>query len=216
MLHILTVADRGLVGHARAFSSRKDAEKGLVTYLRKNEGYRGADDMDRVRRWLEEHDERLSVEIIEQKDHPGAEDCAALRRIYDLLYLDMDKGREFYNQEKQWTPDTISAVADIVRTVFPEPPAQSEESKEQELMPEDRARFVQRIEKVSPYEEGLDAEGNMVSPSEFITDLLTDIRHYCDARNVDFAGCDRSAYRHYAAERHVGNRQGRTIEKNRR
>ena len=71
-----------------------------------------------------------------------------------------------------------------------------------ELTPADRAKFVQRIEQVSPYDEGLDAEGNMACPSDFITDLLTDIRHYCDARGVDFAASDRAAYSHYSNERH--------------
>ena len=116
-------------------------------------------------------------------------------------YLDLNKDGEFYNEEKAWDADTTAAIADIVRQFFPKSPAQPADSDEEELTPADRARFVQRIEKVSPYEEGLDAEGKIVSPPEFITDLLTDIRHYCDAKKVGFAACDRSAYRYYANER---------------
>ena len=205
MLYILAVADRGLISHAQAFPTRKAAEKGLVQYLRKNEGYRSADDMDRVRRWLEEHDERLSVEITEQTDSVGGSDSmAVLRHIYDLLYLDLNKDGEFYNAEKARDADTLTAIADIVRPLFPKPATPAAEAAEDELTPKDRAEFVRRIERVSPYDEGLDAEGKMVCPSDFITDLLTDVRHYCDARGVDFAACDRSAYRHYANERQDG------------
>ena len=212
MLYILTIADRGLVSHAQAFCTRKAAEEGLIKYLKENESYREREEVDAVWRWLEEHDERLSVEITEQAENVRAEDrAAALRRIYDVLYLDLNKDGEFYNQEKGWDANTMEAIADIVRPFFPQPPGQPVESDEEELTPADRAGFVERIEQVSPYEEGLDADGHMVCPSEFITDLLTDIRHYCDARSVDFAVCDRSAYRHYAAERHDGSRQGRKI-----
>lgn len=205
MLHILAVADRGLISHAQAFQTRKAAERGLVRYLRKNEGYKGADDMDSAQRWLEEHDERLSVEIIEQTGGVSADDSmAVLRHIYDLLYLDLNKNREVYNAEKAWDADTLTAIADIVRPLFPKLATRAAEAAEDELTPKDRAEFVRRIERVSPYDEGLDAEDNMACPSDFITDLLTDIRHYCDAKGVAFAACDRSAYRHYAEERRDG------------
>ena len=203
MLYILTIADRGLVSHAQAFRTRQAAEEGLIKYLKENESYDGSSESDAAWRWLEEHDERLSVEIVEQQEDLGADDSTtALRRIYDLLYLDLKGNREFYNTEKAWDADTTTAIAEIVRPFFPKPPTQTAEADEDELTPADRAKFVQRIEQVSPYDEGLDAEGNMACPSDFITDLLTDIRHYCDARGVDFAACDRSAYRHYAEERH--------------
>jgi len=205
MLYILTIADRGLVSHAQAFRTRHAAEDGLIKYLKENESYDGPDEIDAAWRWLEEHDERLSVEIVEQEGYLGAEDStAALRRIYDVLYLDLNRNREFYNEEKAWDADTITAIAEIVRPFFPKPPMQTAEADEDELTPADRAKFVQRIEQVSPYDEGLDAEGNMACPSDFITDLLTDIRHYCDARGVDFAACDQSAYRHYVNERREG------------
>ena len=159
MLHILAVADRGLISHAQAFQTRKAAERGLVRYLRKNEGYKGADDMDSAQRWLEEHDERLSVEIIEQTGGVGAGDSmTVLRHIYDLLYLDLNKNREFYNAEKAWDADTLTAIADIVRPLFPKLATRAAEAAEDELTPKDRAEFVRRIERVSPYDEGLDAK----------------------------------------------------------
>ena len=63
---VLAVADRGVVVHLGVFRKRKDAEEGLVDYLRAYHGYSGAADHKTVRRWLREHDERLSVEISEQ------------------------------------------------------------------------------------------------------------------------------------------------------
>ncbi len=34
-----------------------------------------------------------------------------------------------------------------------------------------------------------------------LVDLLADIRHYCDANNLDFYNLDRIAYEHYLEER---------------
>jgi hypothetical protein len=216
MLYILAIADRGLVSHAQAFQTRKAAEEGLVRYLKKNEAYHGSDVGD-AWRWLEEHDERLSAEIVEQTVTSGADDAmTALRRIYDVLYLDLKGNREFYNKEKPWDADTTADVAEIVRKVFPKPPGEALQPDEEDLTPADRVGFVQRIEHVSPYDEGLDAEDNIVSPSDFITDLLTDIRHYCDARGVEFAASDRSAYRHYVNERHESNQKTGSARKTRK
>lgn len=38
------------------------------------------------------------------------------------------------------------------------------------------------------------------TPETDITDLLADIRHFCDANGLDFANLDRMAYQHYLAE----------------
>jgi hypothetical protein len=47
---------------------------------------------------------------------------SAIRRIHDLLYLDMKNGREFYNPEKSWDADTMALIAEIVATHIPIPP----------------------------------------------------------------------------------------------
>ena len=199
-MYILAIADRGLISYARMFWTCEEAERALAKYLIENESYGGAEDIATLSQWLREHDERLNVEIVEQHDIAGdANALTALHRIRDALYLD-ESG--VLNFAKSWNADTLDAIADVVRSFVPQPPGPPAEDDDKELTPEDRAEFVSRIEQVSPYDEGLDAQGNMVSPSEFMTDLLTDIRHYCDARDVDFAACDRSAYGHYVAERH--------------
>jgi hypothetical protein len=63
---VLAVADRGIIAHLAVFRRRKDAEEGLVDHLRAYQGYSGRGDRKAVRRWLREHDERLSVEISER------------------------------------------------------------------------------------------------------------------------------------------------------
>jgi len=63
---VLAVADRGVIAHLAVFRKRKDAEESLVGYLRTYQGYSGPGDRKGARRWLRQHDERLSVEISEQ------------------------------------------------------------------------------------------------------------------------------------------------------
>ena len=46
------------------------------------------------------------------------------------------------------------------------------------------------------------------SPEEFVRDLLADLRHYCDAHDVDFSAADDTAQSHYLAERHTVVRRG--------
>ena len=38
-------------------------------------------------------------------------------------------------------------------------------------------------------------------PGTAVTDLLADIRHYCDAHALAFHECDRRAYQHYSEEK---------------
>jgi hypothetical protein len=60
---VLAIADRGLIVHARACNSQKEAEKALAEYLRCYETYTGPDDISKVCDWLAEHNERLSADI---------------------------------------------------------------------------------------------------------------------------------------------------------
>jgi hypothetical protein len=46
----------------------------------------------------------------------------AIRKIHDLLYLDLKDGRESYDPEKSWDPDTIAAIAEVVAEYVPRPP----------------------------------------------------------------------------------------------
>jgi hypothetical protein len=39
------------------------------------------------------------------------------------------------------------------------------------------------------------------SCEDFVTDLLIDLRHYCDRHALDFGRIDRCAYQHYLQER---------------
>jgi hypothetical protein len=43
------------------------------------------------------------------------------RRIHDVLYLDNENGREFYEPDKSWDADTIAAIAEIVAQYVPRP-----------------------------------------------------------------------------------------------
>jgi hypothetical protein len=45
-----------------------------------------------------------------------------MRRIHNRLYLDLKNGREFYNPERNWDPDVLERVAEIVAEFIPRPP----------------------------------------------------------------------------------------------
>jgi hypothetical protein len=51
----------------------------------------------------------------------------AIRRIHDLLYLDMKGGRQFYDLCKSWDADTMTALAEIIAEYIPRPPPLREE-----------------------------------------------------------------------------------------
>jgi hypothetical protein len=38
----------------------------------------------------------------------------ALQQIHDLLYLDIQDGKEFHNPDKEWDADTMAAIAEII------------------------------------------------------------------------------------------------------
>ena len=56
-------------------------------------------------------------------------------------------------------------------------------------------RIEQLLEEQMPY---CDIGGTY---TEAITDLLSDLRHFCDRQKLDFAAMDRAAYRHYIEEK---------------
>lgn len=63
---------------------------------------------------------------------------------------------------------------------------------DQEPTSADRAQCCQSA--LETYSDAWDARTNLI-------DFLTDARHWCDANRLSFAELDRTAYRHYAAER---------------
>jgi hypothetical protein len=66
-LWLVAIADRGLVAYIKSYGSEPLAMKGVASYLRTHHGYRGQLTREEVNAWLEENDERLSVEVICQK-----------------------------------------------------------------------------------------------------------------------------------------------------
>jgi hypothetical protein len=56
------------------------------------------------------------------RGNPGAKPIPpAVRRIHDLLYLDMKNGREFCNPDKVWDADTLTQIAEVVAKYIPRP-----------------------------------------------------------------------------------------------
>jgi hypothetical protein len=43
---------------------------------------------------------------------------------------------------------------------------------------------------------------------EFVTDLLADLRHFCDAHHLSYSELDQRAYEHYITERQLGGASG--------
>jgi len=70
-----------------------------------------------------------AVAVLEQRT---ADLFAAIHRIHDLLYLDIEGRREFYNPDKSWDADTLEAIAAVVTEHIPRPTApESEVNHEQ-------------------------------------------------------------------------------------
>ena len=63
---VLIVTDRGTVVHVRAYGTRTAAAKGLFKYLRECHDYDGRKSMRAISEWIEEHGERLGIDIVQQ------------------------------------------------------------------------------------------------------------------------------------------------------
>jgi hypothetical protein len=50
----------------------------------------------------------------------------AIRRIHDLLYLDMQGVRTFYNPDKVRDADTLARIAEVVARYIPKPPGRGQ------------------------------------------------------------------------------------------
>jgi len=61
----------------------------------------------------------------EERRHTGKRPVPphpAIRHIHDLLYLDMQGKRTFYNSEKVWDANTLTQIAEVVARYIPRPP----------------------------------------------------------------------------------------------
>lgn len=85
-LWTLTVADRGVIEHVVVYTSEREAEKAMIDYLRKYHGFNGLDDINLAYQWLGQHDERLSVEIIQQDINLGNRGDDS--KTIDLVHMD--------------------------------------------------------------------------------------------------------------------------------
>ncbi len=61
------------------------------------------------------------------------------------------------------------------------------------------------ISRVTKIEELIEAGDYEEEPA--VRDMLTDLRHYCDAHGIDFAKEDKHAFEHYREEKHIETRQ---------
>ncbi len=62
----VVLTDKCKVVHVRAYPSKTAAGNGLFEYLREHRAYDGRETLRAVNGWLKEHDEHLSVNIVQQ------------------------------------------------------------------------------------------------------------------------------------------------------
>ena len=65
--------------------------------------------------------ERLRKALRQAASAQATDAQEALRHIYDLLYLDIGPTGDFHNPDKVWCPDTLDAIARVVRERFKGP-----------------------------------------------------------------------------------------------
>ena len=63
---VVIVTDRGTVVHVRAYGTKTAAKKGLFAYLREYHDYDGRKNMGALSEWIEEHGNRLGIDIVQQ------------------------------------------------------------------------------------------------------------------------------------------------------
>lgn len=77
-------------------------------------------------------DEQLAAEVEGQRlppDTPGSRLVhPVIQRIHDLLYLDMQGSREFYNPNKSRDADTLAMIAEAVAEYIPRPTKEGAEN----------------------------------------------------------------------------------------
>ena len=63
---VVIVTDRGTVVHVRAYGSKTTANKELFKYMREHQDYDGRRNMRALGEWIEEHGNRLGIDIVHQ------------------------------------------------------------------------------------------------------------------------------------------------------
>ena len=71
----------------------------------------------------------------------------------------------------------------------------------QDITVSDRCGQVEQIAGTLFGEQYADASGQIVDAEALVIDVLANLRHFCDSRDLDFGKLDRVAYDHYCAEK---------------
>ena len=72
---------------------------------------------------------------------------------------------------------------------------------EKEITIKDRCRQIEEIASTPSGEQHADLSGQIVNAEALVIDVLANLRHFCDSRDLDFGKLDRAAYDHYCAEK---------------
>jgi hypothetical protein len=65
-LWLVAVADKGIVAFVHACGDEQSAVNGLARHLRKHNGYKGPNDWNNLKTWLDEHEDYLDIRIVRQ------------------------------------------------------------------------------------------------------------------------------------------------------
>jgi len=66
--------------------------------------------------------------------------------------------------------------------------------------PQGRVAEVEQIASTPFGEQYVGAGGRIEDAQAFVTDLLANLRHFCDSRELDFGALDKTAHQHYLCE----------------